>query len=98
MTEFQEDLLAKHGYIKQESEFVEYKKHIEMGELTIQSHIEVYDNINPDNLAYQGVVTLYKDGDRIVEWDSERKYKLLDVLTSCQRITGLMQTLLKLKA
>lgn len=97
MTEYQTNLLRKNGYERRESEFVEFTKTIELGDLTILHEIEVYDSENPDVLAYRGLVTLLQEGAtrRVGEWDSERRYKLADVIIGCDRVSSLLQAVIK---
>ena len=101
--QFHQDLLARHGFILRPNEdekakFIEYHKTEVLKDMLINSHIEVLYAPNPDNLAYRGIVTfLREDGRRIDEWDSERRYKLMDVVLGCERITSLVTAVLKHK-
>lgn len=99
--QFHQDLLGRHGFILRPNEdekakFIEYHKTEMMQDMAVNSHIEILHNPNPDNLAYRGIVTfLREDGKRIAEWDSERRYKLMDVVLGCERITSLVRAVLK---
>jgi hypothetical protein len=101
MNSFHETLLARYDYLPRDmgdekSKVIEYHKSVMMGDMVVNSHIEIYYHDNPDNLAYRGVVTfLREDGKRIAEWDSERRYKMLDVVLGCERATTMVEAVLK---
>lgn len=96
LNDFHEDLLAKHGFVVRDvgednPKTIEYHKTELVGDLTVNSYIEVFYNPNPDNLAYRGIVTLLReDGKRLGEWDSERRFKLMDVVLGCKRVSDLV--------
>lgn len=95
--EYQERLLTKHGYKPLESEeFVLFVRDVPYDSFTLRSTIEIFPNENPDNFSYRGLLSaLSPDGDTLMDWDSERKYRLLDVIVSCERIERLINALIK---
>lgn len=102
MTEYQVELLTKHKYDKKQEgseddpNLIEYSKWTRWGDLTVISTIEIHDDKNPDNMFYRGLVTMFTDeGKRLLEWDSERKYKMMDAIIGSKRIEDLVASLTK---
>lgn len=98
MTEYQTTLLTKHGFslVDEQNEdwvLLIYKKSAEYGTVSVQSAVEVYDNIDPDLMSYQGTVAVTGNGKRLGGWDTGRRYKLLDVVAECDRFEGLVKKL-----
>ena len=101
MNSFHETLLARYDYLlrdvgEEKSKVIEYHKTILSGGLEISSYIEVYYHENPDNLAYRGIVSFIReDGRRIAEWDTDRRYKLFDVIIGCEKVLAMAEGLRK---
>lgn len=99
MIDFQLKTLEKFGYTKRvydHDDLCDYEKVTDLDGLRVDCFIEIADNENPDNMSYRGVVSLWSpDGKRIAEWDTEKRYKLLDVIWGCERILQLAQGIKK---
>lgn len=100
MIEYQMQLLDKHKYLREEGledepNFIQYYKWAQWGDLSVKCTIDIDDNENPDNMFYRGTVTVLADGSRVMEWDSEKKYKLMDVIIGCKRIEDMVASLAK---
>ena len=95
MTDYQEALLAKHKFTKQEDEeLLVYAKSVTHGSVTVSTTIEVTDSPDPDLMVYKGLVEL-SDGKRLGDWDTGRRYRLLDVIIDCDKIEALVKTVKK---
>lgn len=96
-TDYQSRLLEKQGYkpYMEEDGIVLYSRETVSSCYTVLSLVEIFDNENPDNLMYRGLVTIKKDEEVIAEWDSEKKYRLLDVMSQIGRIHGLLDKVIQ---
>lgn len=92
-TDYQRRLLEKQGYkpYMEEDGFVLFSRETVSSCYTVVSLVEIFENENPDNVMYRGLVTIKKEEEVVAEWDSEKKYRLLDVMSQIGRVHGLLE-------
>lgn len=94
---YQQKLLERQGYSlhMEDGDSLLYSRETVSHGFTVTSLVEIFTNENPDNIFYRGLVTIRKNEEVIGEWDSEKKYRILDVLGQVNQLHGLMDRVLE---
>lgn len=96
MNTYQEKQLKRYGYERDDNEYYyDYRKVLRLDRINVIAMITITYKDDPDLTVYQGVVSV-KDKffvETLGDWDTGKRFKLMDVIADCERIVGFAQTL-----
>lgn len=93
MVEYQKSRLEQYGFGDKGSDgdYPTFTRTTQLSKFSVVSEIELKVSPDPDLSTYRGTVRLVSDGFTLGKYESDRRYKLMDVLAEVTKVENLLQ-------